>query len=146
MARAAAAEKPELAEKLRMPRGRTTEAAFRCAARTVLAEAQANQDLLLKYGMWDGALDELTGRLAEYDRASFDGHSGRALHTGARAELSVLAKELLAMVKQLEGMMLIRFRQDPNLRGAWASARNVAWPKPAATEAPASGSNQDVAA
>ena len=34
------------------------------------------------------------------------------------------------MVKQLEGMLLLRFREDPNLRGAWLSARNVAWPIP----------------
>ncbi len=33
-------------------------------------------------------------------------------------------------MNKAEGMMLIRFRQDPDLKGAWASAWNVAWPAP----------------
>ena len=53
--------------------------------------------------------------------------------------MKALGVELIAMVKQLEGMVLIRFRQDPNLKGAWASARNVAWPAPTVGESGAGG-------
>ena len=143
--KAAAAEKPDLADKLKLPGGNINDARFRALAHTILAEATGNEALFLSHGMWAGAIAELTARLEEYDRASRDGHAGRAAHTGARAELKVLGVTLIAMVKQLEGMMLIRFRQDPNLKGAWASARNVAWPAPAVGESGVSGGGKAAA-
>ena len=143
--KAAAAEKPDLADKLKLPGGNINEARFRALAHTVLAEAKGNEALFLSHGMWAGAIAELTARLEDYDRASRDGHAGRAAHTGARAELKVLGVTLIAMVKQLEGMMVIRFRQDPNLKGAWASARNVAWPAPAVGESGVSGGGKAAA-
>ena len=84
MGRAAAQEKPDLAAKLRFPAGSVNESQFRGVARSILAEVQANKDLFLKHGMWHGAIGELTERLDEYDRASAEGHAGRAAHTGAR--------------------------------------------------------------
>ena len=132
-------------DKLKLPGGSINEARFRALAHTILAEAKSNEALFLRHGMWAGAIAELTARLEEYDRASADGHAGRAAHTGARAELKVLGVTLIAMVKQLEGMMLIRFRQDPNLKGAWASARNVAWPAPAVGESGVSGGGKAAA-
>ena len=131
VAEAAAAEKPQVAEQFRLPKIAGTEADFRSVARTFLVEAQANEALFKKHGMWAGASEELKGRLEAYDRVSADGNAGRATHTGARGELAMLSRKLIQMVKQLDGMMLIRFREDPSLRSAWESARNVAWPGPA---------------
>ena len=141
VAEAASAEKPQLAETCRLSKFTGNEAEFRSLARTFLAEAQANEALFRKHGMWAGAVDELSTRLETYDRVSVEGNAGRAAHTGARGELATLSKRLLKMVKQLDGMMLIRFREDRGLKSAWESARNVAWPGPAVTP-PAAGDTQ----
>jgi len=135
IARAAAKEKSDVAEKFKLPRAHGSEQEFRATARTIAAEIAANKELFLKHGMWEGAVDHLDSLLDRYDQAVADGHAGRAAHTGARAELKALGRELMAMVKQLEGMLLMKFRDDPNLKGAWASARNVAWPTSTAKEA-----------
>jgi len=117
-----------------MPAAHASDQEFLAIGHALVAEAVANKDLFLKHGMWDGAIDDLNQGLAAYDRARAEGNEGRAAHTGARAEIRSLCSELVAMVKQLEGMMVIRFRDDPNLRGAWESARNVPWPAPQPVE------------
>ncbi len=41
-----------------------------------------------------------------------------------------LVSELMQMLGQLDGIMIDQLRNQPELQGAWASARNVAWPAP----------------
>lgn len=82
-------------------------------------------------------IEELQGLLAAYDKAVSDADTGRRAHTGARAELRSLTSELVKMTHQLNGMMLYRIRQNPDLGGAWESARNIAWPAAKATDEPA---------
>jgi hypothetical protein len=46
----------------------------------------------------------------------------------------------MRMLHQLDGIVLYRFRDQPELQGAWKSARNIAWPLPEGRpEAPAEG-------
>ena len=68
-------------------------------------------------------------------------NAGRRAHTGARAELGELAKELMRLLQQLDGIVMYRSRDKPALLGAWHSARNIAWPlnEPVKPEAPAKG-------
>ncbi|MEO8450777.1 MAG: hypothetical protein ABI647_13345 [Gemmatimonadota bacterium] len=63
------------------------------------------------------------------------GNAGRAAHTGAREAIRVKSSELLATIRQLEGMLLLQFEGNPNLEGAWRSARNVPWSTRRAREA-----------
>ncbi len=133
VAAAAAREKPELATQFRMPY-RATEQEFRAAAGNIAALTAANRELLDRYGLDAAIPDELNRGLEVLDRLIIDANDGRMIHTGARMELLGLSSELLAMARQFDGMMLFRYREDPGLRGSWASARNVAWarhiPKP----------------
>ncbi|MHB1328549.1 MAG: hypothetical protein ACYC2K_10140 [Gemmatimonadales bacterium] len=124
---AAAKEKPELAGQLRMPL-RPTEQEFRAAAGNIVMLTAANRELLDRYGLVDAIPEELDRGLVEFDRAVSEINAGRISHTGARMELGTLTSELIAMGKQLDGMMLYRFREAPGLEGGWNSARNVAWP------------------
>lgn len=134
---AAARELPDLAGKLRMPK-QPTERQFRAAAGNIAATVAAHRALLDRYGLVDTIPDELEQGLAEFDRITAERNAGRVTHTGARLELADLARDLIAMVRQLDGMMLYRVRDEPMLQGGWASARNVAWPHPRpAQEAPA---------
>ena len=34
----------------------------------------------------------------------------------------------MRMLQQLDGIVLYRYRDQPERMGAWASARNIAWP------------------
>ncbi len=89
-------------------------------------------------------IEELQGLLAAYDKAVSDADTGRRAHTGAHAELRNLTSELVKMTHQLNGMMLYRIRQNPDL-GAWESARNIAWPAAKATDEPAAPGKESAA-
>ncbi|MEO8453162.1 MAG: hypothetical protein ABI647_25460 [Gemmatimonadota bacterium] len=132
--KAAAKEKSELATRVRVPLARSNEVDFLTTAQTIAAEAAANRELFVKYGMVDGVLDTLNKQLEEYGRLVVAGDAGRAAHTGARTEAKALKSAVIAKVKQIEGMLVLQFRENPNLLGAWKSARNVAWPEPPETE------------
>ncbi len=133
VATAAAREKPELATQFRMP-FRATEHEFRAAAGNIALLTVANRELLDRYGLDVVIPDELNRGLEQLDRLMIEVNDGRMVHTGARMELLTLSSELLGTVRQFDGMMLYRYRDEPGLRGNWASARNVAWarhtPKP----------------
>lgn len=88
----------------------------------------ADRDLLDRYGLVDAMPAELERGLAEFDRIITNVNADRIGHTEARMELRILASELIAMGRQLGGVMLYRFRESPGLKGGWISARNVAWP------------------
>ena len=124
---AAAKELPELRGQVRMPR-QPSDREFRAAAGNIAAVVTRHRDLLDRYGLIERIPAELEQGLAEFDRITTEIASARMTHTGARLELAGLGSELIAMVRQLDGMMLYRFREAPSLEGAWASARNVAWP------------------
>lgn len=102
--------------------------AFLATAQTIAATVQAQHDLLRARGMAPETLDDLTALLKEYEQALRGANAGRRAHTGARAELRALGKELIQMARQLDGIVVYHFRDDPEVLGAWKSARNVAWP------------------
>ncbi len=101
---------------------------FMSTVRTIAATAREHHDLLRANGMSEGTVEELDALAAEYDQAVSDANAGRRAHTGARAELRLLSKELKQLVRQLDGIVVYRFRDNPDRLGAWVSARNVAWP------------------
>jgi hypothetical protein len=115
---------------------------FLAAVKSVAATLQAQQEVLRKAGMAEDTLSTLTGLIAEYEQALSDANAGRRAHTGARAEMRELGRELMVLVRQLDGLVIFHFRDKSEILGAWKSARNVAWPvpeqaKPAGTGGPA---------
>ena len=136
IAGAAAKEKPDLSDSFRQPLSTANDQKFRAVVEIIRTETAANRELLVKYGLWEGALDELNRHVEALDQAAIAGNAGRRAHTGASTELKIVGSELVAFVRQLDGMMIFRLREHPDLRGAWASARNVAWPLPGPAEKP----------
>jgi len=113
---------------------------FIATARSIAATVKENHDLLRANGKAEGTEAELNSLVTEYDQAVSEANAGRRAHTGARAELRSVSKELKQLVRQLDGIVVYRFRDTPDRLGAWVSARNVAWPngepaKPAAAKA-----------
>ncbi|MBK9690881.1 MAG: hypothetical protein IPO73_04185 [Gemmatimonadetes bacterium] len=128
LAPALAAEAPELAALLKTTVSSKSGPLFLATAHSVLQAVETHQELLLAQGMLPATPTELKTLLAEYEQAVSDAHAGRRAHTGARSEMQGLIRELMQMVRHLDGTVAFHFRGQPELLGAWKSARNVAWP------------------
>lgn len=110
---------------------------FLATVTSVQAAVKANHDTLRANGMAEDTSAILDGMVAAYGEALADANAGLRAHTGAVAELKVLSRDVMKLVKQLDGMVLFRFRDQPDVLGAWVSARNVAWPVAETPEAQA---------
>lgn len=126
---------PELAKHFRLPRINANSQAYRTAARAALDEAIARRDLLLAHGMASSLIDDLSAALTQYDEAVEQARAGRLAHVGAVAELAAVTAELMDIVRYFDGLNRYRFRNDAELRAAWASARNIVGPSRGAPEA-----------
>lgn len=128
IAKSVAATHPEIAGGLNRPVFRKGEQAFLASVRAIAEEATAQRDIFIQHGMSEEVLGELSQMLEAYEQGIHEANAGRRAHTGASAELRGLSKELMRMLQQLDAIVLYRFRDRPELLGAWASARNIAWP------------------
>lgn len=64
---------------------------------------EGQKALFLQYRLGGESLQELTRLLDEFEQSVGDSNSGRRTHTGARAELEVVTRELTRMLRQLDG-------------------------------------------
>jgi len=121
----AAREAPDLPQKFVLTRRATPYLAFRTAARSIEAEAQARKELLVRHGLADTVVDSLARALDDFDQAVAQGIEGRQAHVGASAELGALAGEVVRLVRVMDGLNRTRFAHDSELLAAWESARHV---------------------
>jgi hypothetical protein len=126
----AAREERELAVGILRPDVNGSHQAFLTRSRVAAATGSAHQELLTRYGMPEGFLDQLNAMLDEYEQALNQQHAGRAAHVGARAELEAVTSDVMLIVRQLDALSRFRFRNDAESLAAWKSARDVAWPLP----------------
>lgn len=128
----------ELAEQFRMPPANTTHQGLLTMSRAILERATAQKELLVKLGMSEQVLDELTTALGQYEDTLQATSAGRREHVGARADLQVVAADISKQLRLLDKVVRYRFGDNAELMGAWESARNVAGPFNT-TNAPQSG-------
>jgi hypothetical protein len=125
VAKVAAQEVPELAEKFAFKPNTRTHQAFRTAARGMATVAQGNKEVLVKYGLVESVLDSLIQVLDQFDAAMERGAQGRRAHVGASAELRNVAEELVQIVQSMDGVNRLRFANDADLLAEWESASNI---------------------
>jgi hypothetical protein len=131
VARLAALEEPEMVQKLAFPREATSYRAFQTAARSMTAEAESKKDVLLRHGLSEEVLSGLKVVLDEFETAVEQGSAGRLAHVGANAELDSIADAIVQVVKVMNGLIRLRFANQPEVPAAWESASNVfATPQP----------------
>jgi hypothetical protein len=118
----------DVAANLRQPVNAVGKEVFLGSMRAIEATVQAQHDLFRSNGMAEETSQELATLLAEYEQAVSDANAGRRAHTGAQAEIKSLSRELRPLIRQLDSIVVYHFRSEPNVVGAWTSARNVAWP------------------
>ena len=130
VAKAAAVVNPDIAVHRRLPRPRTNENSLLTMAEVAVAEATAVRDRLVPYGLRDGMLEGLKEDIDAYESEIGRQRNALAAQVGASADLRAVTKEVMQVIKNLDAIHRIRFARDPELKAAWKSARNVAWPNP----------------
>ena len=118
VAKVVAREVPELAQKLVLRPGPTTYLAFRTAARGMAAEAQNQEEVLVKHGLVETVLDNLVQALDQFDAAMEQATGGRQAHVGASAELKAVADEVVQIVNVMDGLNRYRFMNHAELLAA----------------------------
>ncbi len=132
-------DEPSLATQVQYRPSGNTFGGHLAAARGLLAEAEAHQELLAKYGLSADVLEAYRELLSQSEAAVRLGDEGRAAHKGATPHLRELAKEVRQIVRTLDGRNRIRFKNDPKLLGEWISASTVLGkPGPVSGSEPAS--------
>src|SRR5205814_5134286 len=124
----AAKQNGELANQFPLPPGNATHQALLTMSRAILEKATAQKELLVSLGMSEPVLDELATALGEYEQTLEATSAGRRDHVGARADLKAVAAEISKQLRLLDKVVRYRFGDNPELMGAWDSARNVAGP------------------
>jgi hypothetical protein len=142
----AAKEERELAVGIVRPDMNGSHQAFLTRSRVAAATGATHQELLIRYGMPEGFLDELNAALDRYEQVLNEQHAGRAAHVGARAELEAVTSEIMLIIRQLDALNRFHFRRDAESLAAWKSARDVAWPLPQGREVPPAGNAEKPAA
>jgi hypothetical protein len=130
LAEPAAREERDLAVGILKPDINGSHQAFLTRSRVAAQTGAVHKELLVKYGMPDTFLDELNGRLDQYEQSLNQQHAGRAAHVGARAELEAVTADVMLIIRQIDALSRFRFRTDAESLAAWKSARDVAWPLP----------------
>src|SRR2546430_4521783 len=108
--------------------------AFVTVARGMLEKATAHKELLVKRGMSETLIDDITAAIEEFEQTLEATRAGRREHVGASADLRAVMAEISDQVKVVDGIVRYRFGDNTELMGAWASAHNVAGPFRSRTE------------
>lgn len=128
VAQVAAQEHPDLNGKLVLRSPIQPFRSFRALAGTMLAEAQVDKELLVKYGLADTVLTGLVDSLDQFDRAIGESTDALRAHVGARAELDVLGDQIVDIVGVMDALNRYRFRDNPAILAEWDSVSNLVTP------------------
>ena len=121
----AAAEQPQLLEMFRLPGHNLTTGAFQSLSRKLLEQGVAQKELLVKHGLSDKLLEDLTAAVADFDASVAETNGGLNDHVLAGAELRRVSDEIMQLVGMMDGVNRYRFERDPQLMVAWDSAKHV---------------------
>lgn len=145
IARTAAARLPGLDKHFSLPRDGASQKVVLAQVRSMVAEVEKEKALFQEYGLSDDVLGSITALLAEYEQALEAGDAGRRAHTGARVDLEEVTDEIMQVIRDLDAMQRLRYRNEPEQLGSWQSARNVPWRASAPPATPEEGSTGSAA-
>jgi len=93
--------------------------AFRTAIGTMVGAAEQHRDALVKRGMGPSVLTDLGGAIKQFDLAVDRGNKARAAHVEATAKLTALGADIVKVVKMMDAIARIEFKDDPGLLTTW---------------------------
>ena len=97
----ASRERHDLPNGFRFKPSADTYVAFRSAARSMQEAALSHKELLLKYGGSESVMELFGQLLDQFDAATSLGSQGRAAHTAATSELTLLAAEIVQVARAM---------------------------------------------
>jgi hypothetical protein len=119
---------PDVSAGMRRPPAGKSEESFLARVKAIVQEVETHKDLFLQAGLSAAGFDELKQQVGAYEQAMANARAARRDHTGAQTETREQMRQLMRVVQMLDGIVGLRFRDKPDVVGAWRSARNVAWP------------------
>ena len=124
-ARRAEREIPDFPRTFRLTPTKDSMGARRGAAGSMLDAAKAQQDVLVRYGLDEGVVADLEQALAEYDAANEQCVAARGKHVRASARLRELGQEIVELVRVLDGLYRVRFKNDAAVLAEWVTLSTV---------------------
>lgn len=104
--------------------------AFRNMVGTMAEAAERHRDALIKRGMSATVMTDLGVAIKEFDLAVERGNKARAGHVEATAQLHVVGGDIVKVVKLMDAIARIEFKDDPGLLATWKSvSRRQALPQ-----------------
>ena len=129
-----AEDKPDVAERFRMPKARNDQALL-TAGRLFVRESEAVEAEFLAHGMPSTFRADLNTAVQRFEHALHDRDAGRAGQTAAQAGISAALESGTAAVESLDVIIANRLRGDAVTRAVWERERRVKYPKSAANVA-----------
>jgi hypothetical protein len=127
MAELIAMDQPDIAVRFEVPSIHDSHWPFVTTSRVALAHAESLRDLFLSYGMTPTFLEDLAVLVDSYEKTVEEKIAARSTHVGAHADLKAVIGELMLVVRLLDKIHGIRFRNDAESLAAWKSAHNITW-------------------
>lgn len=125
IARSAGAESPGTPIVIQFPGPRHNQVEFANGARQAVAAATEREEVLVKYGLPAGFLAELTGMLDAFGQFLNARDEAGQAKVAARRELRMVLQEIRLAIQQLHASFRLRFRDDPGVLRAWATAADM---------------------
>jgi hypothetical protein len=125
-----AEDKPDLAERFRLPKARTDQALL-TAGRLFVRDSETFEAEFLARGMPSSFRADLNTAIERFEHALRGRDAGRAEQTAARAGIGAAFESGLAAVQHLDVIVANRLRGDAVTMAVWERERRVQYPKSA---------------
>jgi hypothetical protein len=129
IARASLPADPELLNRFRAIPQKASWQRFVAAVRAILAEAASRKELFITEGMPETFVEDLEKLLDQYVQAIDQKTLATARRVGAVADLKAVTKEVVRLVRRLDGINQKRWQESPEMLAAWLSAKDVGYPR-----------------
>ncbi len=142
---------PTLAGQLVAPRFNAPNRVFIGAAQSMLQTATTMSATLVAAGLGTAFLADLGDAVGSFNASSATADTGRLDHIGAHADFDAVAREIMELVRLIDGLNTVRLKDQPKLLAEWQAAKSVfgsvrAKPDEPADETPATPGATEAAA
>lgn len=111
----------EITVPARLPRTNISHDAFLDEARLMQTLATRNRELLEAHGLGGRFMEELSERITRLEEYQGEINGARSRHIEARFTLIDLARRGMELVRVLDGLVALQFREQPALIAGWQS-------------------------
>jgi hypothetical protein len=119
-----AVDLPDMENKFRMPRSLSRRAII-AAARVFAADAAAFKSDFINYGLPDSFIEDLLAKAESLEQTLAELSSATESRVGAGSELDNELREISALIRQVDPIIKMVYRNDPANLAAWTFANHI---------------------